>query len=121
MKYVFESPKTPQDYELLLSMKSTTLTKIETWYKTVDGEKQKTVGIFFYFKDRTEPISFGKEGKTVWAAEFNENQRIKTIKLSTHIQSAKYGDSREIYFYDTSGIELAKWMGSDGNEYRSRL
>ena len=75
-------------------MKSTTLTKIKTCYKQVDGEKNKTVGIFFYFKDRTEPISFGKTGDTFGAAEFNESQRIKTLKLSEHIQNATFGDCR---------------------------
>ena len=71
MNYEFEWPKTPEDYELLLSMKSTTLTKIKTFSEKVDGEKDKTVGIFFYFKDRKEPISFGKKGAFFVAAEFN--------------------------------------------------
>jgi hypothetical protein len=72
VKYAFEWPKTPEDYQLLLSMQSTTLTKIETKIKEVDGGKRKTVGIFFYFKDRAEPISFGEEGTHYAAAEFNE-------------------------------------------------
>ena len=45
------------------------------------------VGIFFYFKGRVEPISYGKEGDLFWAAEFNESQRIKTIKLSEHFKN----------------------------------
>ena len=82
----------------------------------MNGLKKKQVGIFFYFKYRTEPISFGKEGDFIWSAEFNESQRIKTIKLSEHIKNATYGDYRDIYFYDTTGKELAKWKHTDGNE-----
>lgn len=53
-------------------MQSTTLTKIKTDFNYVDGEKRKGVGIKLYFKDRAEPISFGKEGTLFYAAEFND-------------------------------------------------
>ena len=55
-------------------MKSTTLTKIITQSNKVDGSKEKIVGIFFYFKDRIEPISYGTTGTFyLYTAEFNES------------------------------------------------
>jgi hypothetical protein len=55
----------------------------------------KAEGICLYFKDREEPISFGRRGKQYWYAEFNENQRIKTIKLTPNVKDAVEGDYRQ--------------------------
>ena len=76
----------------------------------------KTVGILFYFKDRAEPISFGKEGTNFNAAVFNESQRIKTIKLTDNFEDDTNGDFRWYEFYDTTGKELAIWKHTDGKE-----
>ncbi len=101
-------------------MKSTTLTRIETCFNRVDGDKLNTVGIFFYFKDREEPISYGKISDGFWAAEFNESQPIKTIKLSKHMFDGE-GDCRFYTFYDTTGKKLAKWKHTDGKDRQSTV
>ena len=63
------------DYERILEMKSTILTKIEFEEKKVDS-KFKTVGLQIYFKGEEDPIIFGSKGERQSTASFDESRPI---------------------------------------------